>query len=93
MTRLKTPSGRPACLKISANFHAIIGVSLDGLTTTGLPVIIAPVLMPTRMAAGKLKGAMTPHTPYGFMTLLLLSFGWALSIIVSKPLFLSISLA
>jgi hypothetical protein len=62
-------------LNISANFHAIIGVLLDGLATTVFPVIIAPVLMPTKIAAGKLNGAITPHTPYGFITLLLFSFG------------------
>lgn len=72
---------------------AIIGASLDGFKTTVLPVISAAVVIPVSMAAGKLNGAITPQTPYGFNTLLLFSPGCALFISVTKPALRSISSA
>jgi hypothetical protein len=37
VTRLRTPGGNPASLKISTNIRAQSGVSLAGLSTTVLP--------------------------------------------------------
>lgn len=46
----------------------------DGLKTTALPVSRAPEIMPMARASGKLNGAMTANTPWGFSTLLAVSF-------------------
>ena len=40
-TTLKTPSGRPASLRISASFMAVSGVTSLGLKTTALPAASA----------------------------------------------------
>ncbi len=45
----------------------------EGLKTTVLPVIIAPTLIPVDIDTGKLKGAITPKTPYGFMLMVTFS--------------------
>jgi hypothetical protein len=55
--------------------------------TIVFPVIKAPILIPTKIAAGKLNGEITPQTPYGFITLLLFSFGYALLVWTINPLF------
>ncbi len=68
----------------------MIGVSLAGFITTVLPVISAPTLIPTKIAAGKLNGAITAHTPYGFIILVFCSF-LLLPFLVTNPLFFCIS--
>src|SRR5947199_10164809 len=69
------------------------GVSLAGLNTTVFPAIRAPVDMPAAMANGKLKGATTAHTPYGFNIARALSPGKNWPIVCSYPWFRIISLA
>jgi len=44
-------------------------VVLAGFTTAVFPVISAPVVIPTVIANGKLNGATTPKTPYGWRSL------------------------
>ena len=51
------------------NCQAIAGESLDGLSTTVLPVTIAAVVMPTQIASGKFHGGMTAPTPSGTYTM------------------------
>src|SRR5213592_536765 len=69
------------------------GVSLAGLSTTVFPAIRAPVDMPAAMANGKLKGATTAHTPYGFNIARALSPGKNWPIVCSYPWFRIISVA
>ena len=64
-TKLKTPSGKPASIMISAIWAPMPGVSLEGLSTTVLPVTSAAKVMPARMAAGKFQGGITTTTPSG----------------------------
>ena len=45
--------------------QAIAGESLEGFSTTVLPVTIAAVVMPTQIASGKFQGGMTAPTPSG----------------------------
>ncbi len=87
--RFRTPFGKPASSMTSANLYPIIGASLAGFSTIVFPVIRAPILIPINIAAGKLNGAITPHTPYGFITLLLASAGYALLVRVEYPSFVS----
>ena len=58
-------SGKPASSRSSANLAATVGVSLDGLMTTVLPVTKEAMVMPTRMASGKFHGGITTPTPSG----------------------------
>src|SRR5207244_2097797 len=66
VTKLNTPAGSPASLRVSARPRPMNGVSLAGLKTTVLPVISAPVDIPAAIARGKLNGATTAQTAYGF---------------------------
>jgi hypothetical protein len=66
---LNTPGGRPASRKASASSLPLQGVAEAGLKTTVLPVTSAAPAGPPASANGKLNGAITSHTPYGFMTL------------------------
>src|SRR5207247_6206044 len=59
----------PASRKQSASRRPNHGVSLAVLSTTVLPVIKAAATGPPASANGKLYGAMTTQTPYGFITL------------------------
>ena len=63
VTRLKTPSGRPASRSASPNFQPMSGASELGFSTTVLPAIIAAPAGPPASAIGKLNGLMTPKTP------------------------------
>ena len=63
--RFSTPGGSPTDSISSANFVPIHGESLEGLSTTVLPVTSAAVVIPTRMASGKFHGGMTAPTPSG----------------------------
>src|SRR5438309_2157148 len=69
------------------------GVSLAGLNTTVFPVIRAPADMPAAIAKGKLNGATTAHTPYGFNIARALSPGRNVPIVCSYPWFRIISVA
>ena len=51
--------GKPASSSTSANFAAMVGVSLEGLMTTVLPVTSAATVMPARIASGKFHGGIT----------------------------------
>ena len=53
----------------SASRRPAQGVSLAPLSTTVLPVTSAAATGPPASANGKLKGVITPQTPYGFSTL------------------------
>ena len=53
----------------SASRRPAQGVALAPFRTTVLPVTSAAAVGPPASATGKLKGAMTTHTPYGFITL------------------------
>ena len=68
ITRLKTPSGRPASRYASASRTPLIALALAGLKTTVLPAIRAPELGPAASAIGKLNGLMTAKTPNGRST-------------------------
>src|SRR5271163_5063491 len=57
--------GKPASSKTSANFAAMVGVSLDGLITTVLPDTKAAAVIPTMMASGKFQGGTITPTPNG----------------------------
>ena len=47
---------------------AIPAASEEGLSTTVLPVTMAAVVMPQRIASGKFQGGMTAQTPRGMKT-------------------------
>ena len=49
----------------STNFAAIVGESLEGLSTTVLPLTIEARVMPAMMAQGKFHGGITAPTPSG----------------------------
>ena len=51
--------------KISKNNFPIIGVSLEGLSTTVFPATNAAEVIPTRIAKGKFQGGITAKTPSG----------------------------
>ncbi len=57
--------GKPASARASANFAAMVGVSLDGLMTTVFPVTSAAVVIPSKIASGKFQGGMMMPTPNG----------------------------
>src|SRR5207244_10826934 len=82
--RFRTPFGNPASSMTCANLYPMTGASLGGFSTIVFPVSRARVLIPINIAAGKLNGAITPHTPYGFITLLLLSVLYALQVRVQN---------
>ena len=65
--------------------------ALEGLNTTVLPATSAPPIGPAASAMGKLNGLITPHTPYGFITLRLCSAEESASIGTWNPFFSSIS--
>src|SRR5688572_11008969 len=72
VTKLTTPSGRPASRKQSTSKHTIQAVSEAGLITIVLPVTSAAPAGPPVSANGKLNGLITNHTPYGRMIEILL---------------------
>ena len=61
----KDRGGNPASCRTSANFAAMVGVSLDGLITIVLPVTSAATLMPVMIASGKFHGGMITPAPSG----------------------------
>ena len=63
--KLTTPGGRPASSRASKNLAAMVGESLDGLSTTVLPHTIDAAVMPHIIASGKFHGGMTAPTPRG----------------------------
>ena len=65
VTMLRTPSGSPASLRISASASVVSGVSSDGLTTTVFPLASAADRLRARISIGWLNGVMMPHTPSG----------------------------
>src|SRR3989442_1393880 len=93
VTKLNAPAGRPASRRVSARRRPMNGVSLAGLKTTLLPLINAPVDIPAAIARGKLNGATTVHTPYGFTLERVVSPGMNVPIGPSYPWFRSISTA
>ena len=58
-------AGKPGFSSASANIAAMVGVSLEGLITTVLPVTSAATVMPQRMASAKFHGGITTPTPSG----------------------------
>src|SRR6185312_15373547 len=58
-------AGKPASSSVSAKTAAIVGVSLEGLITTVLPVTSAAQVMPHKIASGKFHGGITTPTPSG----------------------------
>ncbi len=65
VSSVKARSGKPASSSTSANLAAMVGVSLEGLITTVLPVTSAATVMPARIASGKFHGGITTPTPSG----------------------------
>src|SRR5205814_5650411 len=63
--KFTTPSGTPACSRISTNFAAIVGESLEGFKMTVFPETIEANVMPAIIAQGKFQGGMTAPTPRG----------------------------
>ena len=63
--REKLGAGKPASNKTSANFCAIVGVSLEGLMITVFPATSAAVAIPARIAKAKFHGGITIPTPSG----------------------------
>ena len=53
----------------SASRRPAHGVSVAPFSTTLLPVTSAAATGPPASASGKLKGVITPQTPWGFSTL------------------------
>src|SRR5262245_31938293 len=64
-TRLMTPAGRPASLKIRQSAAAVSGVVEAGFSTTALPAANAGATLWATRLSGKLKGAMATTTPTG----------------------------
>ena len=58
----------PASCRISASSTPDHGVVSAGLNTTVLPATSAAPMGPAASADGKLKGEITPNTPYGRST-------------------------
>ena len=65
-TTLKTPSGRPASLSISASRMEELGSRSQGLRTKVLPQAMAMGNIQSGTMAGKLKGVMPATTPSGW---------------------------
>ena len=65
LTRLNTPSGRPASSKMSAHSCADSGVNSAGLRTTVFPVAIAGASFHDSSMNGVFHGVMRPATPIG----------------------------
>ena len=65
MTTLKTPSGTPASLRISAVKSDADGSFSDGLSTNVFPQASAGAHIHIGTIAGKLKGVMPAQTPSG----------------------------
>src|SRR5438045_2475667 len=63
--KLTTPGGRPASSNASKNFAAMVGESLDGLSTSVLPQTTDAAVMPHIIAQGKVQGEKTAPTPKG----------------------------
>ena len=63
--KLNDFAGKPASANTSANFAAIVGVSLDGLMMIVLPATNAATLIPARIASGKFQGGMMMPAPSG----------------------------
>ena len=84
-TTCTAPAGRPASRNTSYSFSPVNTPADDGLNTTVFPATSAPPIGPAASAIGKLNGLITPHTPYGFITLRLCSVFESASIGTSKP--------
>ncbi len=65
LTRLNTPSGRPASLKMVAHSEAESGVNSAGLRTTVLPVARAGASFQDSSMNGVFHGVIRPATPIG----------------------------
>ena len=65
LTRLNTPSGRPASSKISAHREAESGVNSAGFSTTVLPVASAGASFQDSSMNGVFHGVIRPATPIG----------------------------
>ena len=65
VSSVKLASGNPASSSASANFAAMVGVSLEGFSTTVLPVTSAATVIPAMIASGKFHGGITTPTPSG----------------------------
>ena len=80
-----TPAGTPASASRRATAPPDRGASSGGLSTTALPAARAAAVIPNPSAKGKLKGAITPKTPYGRRTSVLRSSGESCPRGVSNP--------
>src|SRR5579862_2121539 len=63
--KFTTPAGIPASSSTSTNLAAMVGESLEGFSTTVLPVTMAAEVMPAIIANGKFHGGITAPTPKG----------------------------
>jgi hypothetical protein len=64
-TMLTTPGGLPASSNNSTNLCAHVGTRSEGFRMKVLPVVMAKGNIHKGIIAGKLKGAIPPHTPRG----------------------------
>mmetsp|Transcript_12651 Transcript_12651/g.25028 ORF Transcript_12651/g.25028 Transcript_12651/m.25028 type:complete len:242 (-) Transcript_12651:288-1013(-) len=64
-TMFRVPAGNPASSASSASLTMVPGTRSEGLRTKVLPVAMARGNIQRGIMAGKLKGAMPPHTPRG----------------------------
>ena len=69
LTRLNTPSGKPACCSSSATSRVAPGSRSDGLRTKVLPHTMASGNIHNGTIAGKLNGVMPATTPSGWNSL------------------------
>ncbi len=65
VTKLSALGRKPASSAASMKMAALMGVSLDGFSTTVLPATSAAVAVPSMMASGKFHGGITTPTPSG----------------------------
>src|SRR5581483_10312002 len=63
--KLTTPGGIPASSRASNNLAAMVGESLEGLSTTVFPQRTDATVMPHMVASGKFQGEITAPTPSG----------------------------
>ena len=65
VTTLRTPSGRPACWKMSTKASAVSGVRSAGLNTIVHPAATAGAILRAAMASGKFHGVTNTQGPTG----------------------------
>ena len=86
VTKLITPAGTPASIRISTNFAAQRGVILAGLKTIVSPEMRAAPIFQQGIEIGKFHGVMHPATPTGCLTVMQNLFGSSEGVVSPKSL-------